>query len=148
MNGFDIESFKKIYTEEAVDDPTNEVKDHVPLPTLAYDRVSNNLQFSNEDLAKIEANFHSLIYYRCRNAKDCLKWLDTQELPKITNELLQEKEPQYFSVAGMYGGFSYSLFDLDGPTLITDSWSRIVGGSGERHHITANEVSLVERGFV
>lgn len=147
MNGFDIEPFKKIYTE-AIDNPADADREHLPLTQLTQDQVPSDKQFSTDDLGKIETNFHGLIYYRCRNAKDCLKWLDTQELPRITNELLQEKEPQYFSVAGMYGGFSYSLLDLDGPTLITDSWSRIVGGSGERHHITANEVSLVERGFV
>jgi hypothetical protein len=36
----------------------------------------------------------------------------------------------------------------DRRTLAVESWSRVVGGSGQRHHITGDGVVLVEEGFV
>jgi hypothetical protein len=49
----------------------------------------------------------------------------------------------------MYGGFSY-WFELknDELELISESWSRIAGGSGERHIINKNGCILVDEGFV
>ena len=49
----------------------------------------------------------------------------------------------------MYGGFSYG-FDgaASEPTLIAESWSRVVGGSGMRHAITASGTTLLDQGFV
>lgn len=49
----------------------------------------------------------------------------------------------------MYGGFSFWL-EGDGPDakLITESWSRVVGGSGQRPEITSTGSRLVEDGFV
>jgi hypothetical protein len=32
--------------------------------------------------------------------------------------------------------------------LVSERWSRVVGGSGQRHEITANGCTLVEAGFV
>ena len=49
----------------------------------------------------------------------------------------------------MYGGFAYRLIERDGmPVLITESWQRIVGGSGQRREITINGSVLVDEGFV
>jgi hypothetical protein len=63
--------------------------------------------------------------------------------------LLVAKESEWFPVPGRDGGFSYGLFERDSkPVLITDSWVRVVGGSGEQHEITADKVELVARGFV
>jgi hypothetical protein len=45
----------------------------------------------------------------------------------------------------MYGGFSYRL---DGDHLIVESWSRVVGGSGQRHVIDERGTRLVADGFV
>lgn len=51
-------------------------------------------------------------------------------------------------IPGMYGGFAYRWLDPeDRRTLAMESWSRIVGGSGQRHHITGDGVALVEEGF-
>ncbi|MEJ9077829.1 hypothetical protein WKY82_05350 [Gordonia malaquae] len=50
-----------------------------------------------------------------------------------------------FAYPGMYGGFNMSI-EVDG--LIVSSWSRVVGGSGQRHAITERGCELVEEGFV
>jgi len=50
---------------------------------------------------------------------------------------------------GQYGGFAYKLIERDGmPVLITESWHRIVGGSGQKHEITIDGCVLVDEGFV
>jgi len=43
----------------------------------------------------------------------------------------------WFPVPGMYGGFSYRL-EVAGvkAKLVSESWCRVVGGSGQRHEIT------------
>lgn len=64
--------------------------------------------------------------------------------------LLMAAEPKaWFPIPGMYGGFSFWL-EGDGPDakLITESWSRVVDGSGQRHEITPTGSRLVEEGFV
>lgn len=49
----------------------------------------------------------------------------------------------------MYGGFSYRLAVQDQQVaLITESWCRVVGGSGQRHKITDQGIELLEEGFV
>ena len=55
----------------------------------------------------------------------------------------------WFTVPGMYGGFSYWL-ETDGvePRLIAESWCRVVGGSGQRHEVTPSGSQLLEEGFV
>ena len=148
MANWDIESFRKIYKEDQAKDLLNDHSDYESIEELIKDRKSSGTLFSEEDLAKIEANFHNLIRYRCRNAKKSLEWLESQELPKVSNELLHEKKAQWFGVDGMYGGFSYALFDLGGPVLFTESWSRVFGGSGEQHRVSLDEVKLVAKGFV
>lgn len=49
----------------------------------------------------------------------------------------------------MCGGFSYWL-DGRGKDvrLISESWCRVVSGSGQRHEITSKEGKLVGKGFV
>ncbi|MCY4505399.1 MAG: hypothetical protein OXG35_00345 [Acidobacteria bacterium] len=55
----------------------------------------------------------------------------------------------WFAVPGMYGGFSYRLeVDDVRPQLVSESWCRVVGGSGQRHAITPGGSQLVEEGFV
>jgi hypothetical protein len=55
----------------------------------------------------------------------------------------------WFPVPGMYGGFSYRL-EAAGveAKLVSESWSRVVGGSGQRHEVTSEGSRLVEEGFV
>jgi len=74
-----------------------------------------------------------------------------QAYPQL--ELLLERdtdaEPVWFAVPGMTGGFSYRLVS-DGveAILISESWCRVVDGSGQRHEITSAGSRLVAEGFV
>lgn len=55
----------------------------------------------------------------------------------------------WFPVPGMYGGFSYELSVVSGsPVLISESWCRVVGGSGQRHLVSPHGSLLLEEGFV
>lgn len=107
--------------------------------------------FQDSELEAIEKNFHDLMWYRCRNSKNCQEWLHDNEsvLPTISNILLTSSSPEWFAIPGMYGGFSYALVSTNGaPALLTESWIRVVGGSGERHIITPSQVILIGAGFV
>ncbi|WP_156758592.1 ankyrin repeat domain-containing protein [Actinokineospora pegani] len=66
-------------------------------------------------------------------------------LPEVSI-IAEQRDPRIgFPIPGMYGGFTLRL---DGDTLVSESWSRVVGGSGQRHVITAAGAELVESGFV
>lgn len=58
---------------------------------------------------------------------------------------LERLEDLYFGYPGMYGGFTMSIFKN---RLLVESWSRVVGGSGQAHVITESGCVLVEDGFV
>lgn len=148
INKLAVKNFYEQHKEDGAKDLLNDHSDYESIEELIKDRKSSGTLFSEEDLAKIEANFHNLIRYRCRNAKKSLEWLEPQELPKVSNKLLHEKKAQWFGVDGMYGGFSYALFGLGDPILFTESWPRVFGGSGEQHRVSLNEVKLVAKGFV
>ncbi len=55
----------------------------------------------------------------------------------------------WFPVPGMYGGFKYYLQGSgDNTKLISESWCRVAGGSGQQHEITSEGSKLVAQGFV
>lgn len=58
---------------------------------------------------------------------------------------LEELEELWFGYPGMYGGF---LMSIHRDRLCVESWSRVVGGSGQAHVITKGGCVLVEEGFV
>jgi hypothetical protein len=98
-----------------------------------------------KELLRIQELFHGLIRSRAREGRIKVP----EALPEITSDLLAEAKPRWFAVTGMYGGFNYRLIEKDGHLeLITESWSRVVGGSGMRHSITEKEIILREAGFV
>lgn len=66
-------------------------------------------------------------------------------LPTLGWDRASEEDAIWFPVPGMYGGFKV-WNDDDG--LIVESWSRIVGGSGQRHRLTETGTELVDEGFV
>lgn len=139
----DVAQFESKYKEK--------ISDYTPYENIIKSRKPSEVKFDEADLQAIQQNFYDLMYYRCRNAENCIKWLDSNqsELPKINNELLSKTEPEWFAIPGMYGGFSYGLIDRDGkPVLIADSWVRIVGGSGQTHEITPTEVTITAEGYV
>ena len=96
-------------------------------------------------LVKIQSNFHTVI----RGRADELVKEHALRLPELEPLLELEQPKMWFSVPGMYGGFRYGFesFGVDGK-LIAESWSRIVGGSGQRHEITSEGTRLLDEGFV
>jgi hypothetical protein len=72
----------------------------------------------------------------------------TVELRPFPTVLLTELVPgarAWFPIPGMYGGFSIALRRN---YLDVESWSRVVGGSGQAHVITVEDTVLVAEGFV
>lgn len=98
-------------------------------------------QISEEMLLAIQQHFHEVI--RGRAAK--LIEEHKLELPKLNFD-----EPtSWFPVPGMYGGFRYWwVGEGEQAKLITESWCRVVDGSGQRHEITVQGSSLIDEGFV
>lgn len=96
-------------------------------------------------LKKIEQHFHTVIHGRI-DVLECAKAL---RLPELAPLLEFEKRKFWFAVPGMYGGFSYWL-EADGADalLVTESWSRVADGSGQRHDISSAGSRLTAEGFV
>ena len=102
--------------------------------------------FGSDDLRVIQEYFHELILERNKN-NDAFLANENRQLPIISNEIFEKKE--WYAVPGMYGGFAYELIQKDGePLLISESWCRVVGGSGQRHEITTCGCVLTDEGFV
>src|SRR3954469_9488285 len=99
-------------------------------------------------MLSIERHFHALILERVREFGLAIP----SDLPRLLD--LDPASTDYerregYSVPGMYGGFAYWFEDAGGELkLMTESWSRILGGSGQRHEISANGTKLLEKGFV
>ncbi|MEI7956802.1 MAG: hypothetical protein WCJ66_16680 [Verrucomicrobiota bacterium] len=96
-------------------------------------------------LARIQELFHGLIRSRAREGGIPMP----KHLPSLHDLRVDEAEPRWFAVPGMYGGFSFRLqAHALGPRIVTESWCRVVDGSGMRHTITPTQVVLDEQGFV
>ena len=96
-------------------------------------------------LLKVQAHFHTVI----RGRAERLIEEHGLRLPELEPLLELGRPKMWFAVPGMYGGFSYRL-EVVGvhPKLVSESWCRVVGGSGQRHAITPAGSQLVEEGFV
>ena len=96
-------------------------------------------------LLKVQAHLHIVI----RGRAERLTEEHGLRLPELEPLLELNRAKIWFTVPGMAGGFSYWL-EEDGvqPTVISESWCRVVGGSGQRHEITARGGQLVGEGFV
>lgn len=96
-------------------------------------------------LLRIQTHFHDVIRGRCERLIEKHRL----RLPELGPLLELDKPAMYFPVLGMCGGFSYRL-KSEGvlAKIVCESWSRVVGGSGERHEITSAGSQLVDRGFV
>lgn len=98
-------------------------------------------------LLKMQCHFHEVIRGRAE------KLIEEHGLRLPELEPLLEFDgdsPRFwFAVPGMYGGFAYRL-DSEGveAKLISESWCRVVEGSGERHEVTSAGSQLVAEGFV
>ena len=70
-------------------------------------------------------------------------------LPELLILLELPEAKMYCPIPGMYGGFSYWLTETgNNAKLVSESWCRVVGGSGQCHQVTAAGSKLVEEGFV
>ena len=100
----------------------------------------------NDVLSAVQAAFHATIVGRIGRDREASGLSLPQLGPMLEHGL---EGPWWFPVPGMYGGFSYWL-EKDGKDalLISESWNRVIGGSGERHEITASGSRLVATGFV
>jgi hypothetical protein len=96
-------------------------------------------------LLKIQSHFHAVIRGRAaKQVDEC-----GLRLPELEPLLELDRGPIWFQVPGMYGGFAYDLV-AEGveAKLESESWCRVVQGSGQRHEITCAGSKLVEEGFV
>ncbi len=95
-------------------------------------------------LSKIQDHFHAVI----RGRAEQLVQKHSLRLPEL-EPLLEIAQPQmWFAVPGMYGGFSFRLESAGVEAkLVSESWCRVVGGSGQRHEIVPEGSRLVEEGF-
>ena len=96
-------------------------------------------------LMAIQQRFHALIRERAGELID----EKSVALPELSELLPADKPKEWLPIPGMYGGFSYWLEGEGTDTkLITESWSRVVDGSGQRHEITPERTRLIDSGFV
>lgn len=98
-----------------------------------------------EALRSLQSHFHAVI----RSRAEQLVHEHELRLPELEPLLELDRPHMWFPVPGMYGGFSYRL-EVSGvePKLVSESWCRVVGGSGQRHEITTVGSVLVDEGFV
>jgi hypothetical protein len=96
-------------------------------------------------LLKIQSQFHNII--RGRAAEQVER--AGLRLPELEPLLELKAQNTWFAVPGMYGGFSYQLRS-EGveAVLVSESWCRVVDGSGQRHEVTSSGSTLVDEGFV
>jgi hypothetical protein len=96
-------------------------------------------------LLKIQSHFHGVI--RGRIDRELLDL--GLRLPELEPLLELDRPQMWFPVPGMTGGFSYRLESTGVEAkLVSESWRRVVGGSGQRHEITSEGSCLIEEGFV
>jgi hypothetical protein len=99
-------------------------------------------------LLTMQHHFHAVICARGANHQIDISSLRLPELEPLLEQLPDGEQFRFF-IPGMYGGFNYWLA-ADGvdAKLVCESWSRVVGGSGQRHEITSSGATLVAEGFV
>lgn len=102
-------------------------------------------QVPKDTLLAIQRHFHAVIRGRAADLID----RHNVALPELAPLLTADEPKAWFPVPGMYGGFGYWLEGTGEQTkLVAESWCRVVGGSGQRHEVTADGSRLVEEGFV
>ncbi len=95
----------------------------------------------------MQGHFDALIRERVSHFSVNLIAADLPKLDSIAP--FSEERPGWFAVPGMYGGFAYWLRGSGEATrVVTESWSRVIEGSGQRHEIDAIGSKLVAEGFV
>lgn len=95
-------------------------------------------------LGALQASLHEVILGRAER----LVRAHHLRLPQLEPLLECDPPEMGFTIPGMYGGFSYRLERAgEDPLLVSESWSRVIGGSEQRHEISPAGSRLVEEGF-
>ena len=118
-------------------------RQHTHLSDILMPSFSRNVP--TDVVRRIQIFFHAVILARAQQQIE----ENSQRLPEISVLLeLNRSAKMWFPVLGMTGGFHY-WFESEGfeTRLVSESWCRVVGGSGERHEITHSGVQLVDSGF-
>lgn len=103
------------------------------------------MKIDPDTIEAIERHFHRVIRAHAGDLLDEHHLV----LPDLSALVDTDRPKARFPVPGMYGGFSYWLEGEGSETrLVSESWCRVVDGSGQRHVITADGSQLVEEGFV
>ena len=127
--------------ERAVDIASQRGHDHLrPLLTPVHVEPVHE-----EALAAIQRAFHDVIRGRAREmvSEHQLRLPELGPLTEVRGARF------YCAVPGMYGGFKYWLETSGGePELVSESWSRVASGSGQRHRVTPAGATLVAKGFI
>lgn len=97
------------------------------------------------ELARVQAHLHDLIRSRAGAAVS----EGGLSLPVLQTDVGTQDDPLWFAIEGMHGGFKY-WWDSSAKRLrlMTESWSRVVAGSGQLHEVTATGARLLGQGFV
>jgi len=104
----------------------------------------NKWQISADKLVLIQTRFHKVIRKRAQDLVEEHRL----RLPELEPMLEYVHKRFFFAVPGMCGGFAFWLDDFSlSPRLLSESWCRVVGGSGQRHEITPGRTKLVDEGF-
>ena len=116
---------------------------HPQLVDLLTPRLKPEVSLTT--IQAIQRHFHVVILTRAEK----LIGEHAIRLPELEPLLELASVKVWFAVPGMYGGFAYELSAVSGgPVLISESWSRVVGGSGQRHVVSPHGSLLLEEGFV
>jgi hypothetical protein len=97
------------------------------------------------EMLRVQAHFHALIRARAGEAVRA----SGVTLPALGADAGTQDDPAWFPIEGMHGGFKY-WWDPSSKRLrlMTESWSRVVAGSGQLHEVTAGGSLLLGEGFV
>jgi len=112
---------------------------HEELATLLRPTIHHPL--STDTLYALERHLHAVI------TKRIAEFGITRPLRLPPVDLFTEMATptMWFAIPGMYGGFK---IELTGQELVTESFSRVVEGSGEKHRIRSDGPLLVAEGSV
>jgi len=109
-------------------------------PILDILSLPQAVKDNEKDIDALETGLHKAINGR---VADLIK-KNGMRLPQVPYVL--EFGQAWYPVPGMYGGFNITTHEKG---LVTESWCRVAGGSGQRHVIDrTGNVELVDEGFV
>jgi hypothetical protein len=123
-------------SELAVDIARNHRHDHL-VELLEPRRVR---VFDARDLERVQRHFHDVVRGRTLASKN----IPSLRLPEVAVLTEYATAICWFPVPGMYGGFKFRFTEDTAPTLVVESWCRVVEGSEQRHEITPDGARLVE----